>query len=139
MAQYVDLARIRQLLVQGYSQGAIAKELGIFRTALQRFLRALKTPAPAPPAPVLRQILRRLETVETALHRERTTRGDQPSGPRATTAARANPRGTGDMSVRWSVRVPRSMAQHVRTLATVRKLPPSRLVQEALRQWLAGQ
>jgi Trp repressor protein len=128
MAQYVDLARIRQLLVRGYSQRAIAKELGISRTALQRFLRALKTPAP-----VLRQILRRLETVETALHKERTTRGGQPSGARATTAARANPRGMGDMSVRWSVRVPRPMAQHVRTLATVRKLPPSRLVQEALR------
>jgi hypothetical protein len=129
MAQYVDLARIRQLLAQGYSQRAMAKELGISRTALQRFLHALKTPAPTPPTPALQQILQRLQRLETALHREQATREDQPPGPRA----------TGDMSIRWSVRAPRSMVQHVKTLATLRKQPPSRLVQDALRQWLAGQ
>ena len=51
----------------------------------------------------------------------------------------AGPRVTGDLSVRWSVRAPRSMVQHVKTLAVARKQPPSRLVQEALRHWLAGQ
>jgi Helix-turn-helix len=129
MAQYVDLAHLRRLLAQGYSQRAMAKELGISRTALQRFLLSLKRPAPDPLTPVLRQILRRLETLETALHRGQATGRSQPPGPRA----------TGDMSVRWSVRMPRSLAQHVRTLAAVRKLPPSRLVQDALQQWLAGQ
>lgn len=117
MTQYVDLTRLRQLLAQGYSQRAMARELGISRTALQRLLHALKAPASTPPTPALQQILQRLQCLETALHR----------------------RVTSDLSVRWSVRVPRSMAQHVRTLAAVRKLPPSRLVQEALRQWLAGQ
>jgi hypothetical protein len=129
MAQYVDLAHLRRLLAQGYSQRAMAKELGISRTALQRFLLSLKRPAPDPLTPVLRQILRRLETLETALHRGQATGRSQPPGPRA----------TGDLSVRWSVRMPRSLAQHVRTLAAVRKLPPSRLVQDALQQWLAGQ
>jgi transcriptional regulator with XRE-family HTH domain len=127
MAQYVDLARLRQLLAQGYSQRAMAKELGVSRTALQRFLHALKTPAPS--TPVLQQILQRLQCLETAPHQGQTAGRDQPPAPRA----------TGDLSIRWSVRVPRSMAQHVKTLATVRKQPPSRLVQEALRQWLAGQ
>jgi transcriptional regulator with XRE-family HTH domain len=129
MAQYVDLARLRQLLVQGCSQRAMARELGISRTALQRLLHSLKTPAAAPSAPALQQILQRLQRLETALHRGQTTGGDPPPGSQVTS----------DLSVRWSVRVPRSMAQHVRTLATVRKQPPSRLVQEALRHWLAGQ
>ena len=129
MAQYVDLAHLRRLLAQGSSQRAMAKALGISRTALQRFLHALKTPAQDPPTPVLRQILRRLETLETDLHRGQATGRSQPPGPRA----------TGDLSVRCSVRLPRSLAQHVRTLAAVRKLPPSRLVQDAIQQWLAGQ
>jgi transcriptional regulator with XRE-family HTH domain len=66
MAQYVDLARLRQLVAQGYSQRAIARELGISRTTLQRFLHALKSPAP--PTPVLQQILQRLQRLETAPH-----------------------------------------------------------------------
>jgi hypothetical protein len=129
MAQYADLARLRQLLAQGYSQRAIAKELGISRTALQRFLHALKTPASAPLTPALLQIFECLQRLETAVHPGETTGEDRQPGLRVMS----------DMSVRWSVRVPRSMAQHVRTLATVRKQPPSRLVQEALRHWLAGQ
>jgi transcriptional regulator with XRE-family HTH domain len=129
MAQYVDLAHLRRLLAQGYSQRAMAKALGISRTALQRLLHTLKTPTPDPPTPVLQQILHRLETLETALHRGQATGRSQPPGPRA----------TGDLSVRWSVRLPRSLAQHVQTLAAERKLPPSRLVQEAIQQWLAGQ
>jgi transcriptional regulator with XRE-family HTH domain len=129
MAQYVDLAHLRRLLAQGHSQRAMAKALGISRTALQRLLHTLKTPVQDPPTPVLRQILHRLETLETALPRGQATGRSQPPGPRA----------TGDLSVRWSVRVPRSLAQHIQTLAAERKLPTSRLVQEALREWLAGQ
>jgi transcriptional regulator with XRE-family HTH domain len=129
MAQYVDLAHLRRLLAQGYSQRAMAKELGISRTALQRFLLSLKRPAQDPLTPVLRQILSRLETLETALHRGQATGRSLPPGPRA----------TGDISVRWSVRVPRPLAQYIQTLAAERKLPTSRLVQDALQQWLAGQ
>jgi transcriptional regulator with XRE-family HTH domain len=139
MTHDIDLAHLRQLLAQGASQRAIAEALGISRSTLQRLLRALKTPVSAPPASVLQQMLRRLEMLETALRRGQTACGDQSPGRQATTDASSNPRLTGDISVRWSVRVPRSMAQHVRTLATVRKRPPSRLVQEALRYWLAGQ
>jgi transcriptional regulator with XRE-family HTH domain len=89
MAQYVDLARLRQLLAQGYSQRAMAKELGVSRTALQRFLHALKTPAPS--TPVLQQILQRLQCLETAPHQGQTAGRDQPPAPRA----------TGDLSIRW--------------------------------------
>jgi hypothetical protein len=129
MARHVDLARLQQLVTLGYSQRAMARELGVARTTLQRLLQALKGSAPAPPAPILRQILQRLQRLETALHRGPAARGDRPPSPQLTS----------DLSVRWSVRVPRSMAQHVRTLAAIRKQPPSRLVQEALRRWLAGQ
>jgi hypothetical protein len=107
----------------------MAKELGVSRTALQQLLHMLRTSAPAPSTPAFQQILQRLQRLETALHRGQTLGADPPPGLQ----------GTSDLSVRWSVRVPRSIAQHVRTLATVRKQPPSRLVQEALRQWLAGQ
>ena len=129
MAQHVDLARLRQLLAQGSSQRAMARELGISRTALQRFLHALKTPAPTPSTPAFQQILQRLQRLETALHRRESVGEDRTPGPSVMS----------DLSVRWSVRVPRSMVQHVRTLAAMRKQPPSRLVQEALRGWLAGQ
>jgi transcriptional regulator with XRE-family HTH domain len=70
MTYDIDLARLRQLLAQGASQRAIAEALGISRSTLQRLLRALKTPVPAPPAPVLQQMLRRLEALETAPRRE---------------------------------------------------------------------
>jgi transcriptional regulator with XRE-family HTH domain len=122
MPHAIDLTRLRQLLAQGASQRAMAEALGVSRSSLQRLLRAMKTPAPAPSPPTLRQILRRLERLETTLRQ-----GQPPPGLPA-------PR---EPSIRWTVHVPRSLAQQVRTLAAKRRLPPGHVVQEALRRWLA--